>query len=306
MSSRAQGTPAATSGTDKKASQGSASPEKRKERRKLDVVDTQVHLFFNMNEVQGLAAMDALGIRSMIIDEYWGEDADGNTLPGYAVADGVFRSVSPGAERASMLHPDRFAYVLRIDHRDPELEYLIRSAAAAPHVRLLRIDARKPADVQALADGEFKPFFAAAQRCGIPVCALTFGHAELLRPYIEAFGDLTIIVDHCGLPKSPEQFAATLELAAYKNVALKWAHAPSLFSNAVYPFTGVIPQLMRALDAFGRERIMWASDFTQARGGSTWGEILFYLRNATELSQEDKEWILGKSARKLLNWPLPA
>src|SRR5437879_39934 len=81
----------------------------------LDVVDTQVHVFNGLGttgrplELRAvLSAMDALGVASVVIDEYWGLDADGNTLPGHSVAGGGFRPTSPGAELAALLHPDRF------------------------------------------------------------------------------------------------------------------------------------------------------------------------------------------------------
>ena len=49
-----------------------------------------------------------------------------------------------------------------------------------------------------------------------------------------------------------------------------------------------------------------ASDFTAIRSGHTWADSLFYLRDTPSLSEGDKEWILGKSVRKLLDWPAPA
>lgn len=56
------------------------------------------------------------------------------------------------------------------------------------------------------------------------------------------------------------------ELAKYPNVALKWAHAPRLGGvDERFPFPTAMEYLLRAVDAFGRERILWASDYTRAR-----------------------------------------
>jgi predicted TIM-barrel fold metal-dependent hydrolase len=114
------------------------------------------------------------------------------------------------------------------------------------------------------------------------------------------------VIDHCGLPREIGEFDQVLALAKYRNVFLKWCHAPRVFRAAEYPFPEVMPHLARALDAFGRERIMWASDFTAIRTGHTWAEALFYLRDNPSLSEGDKEWILGRTLRTVLDWPAPA
>ena len=50
---------------------------------------------------------------------------------------------------------------------------------------------------------------------------------------------------------------------------------------------------------------MWASDYTVARdqNGNSWGQCLYYVLDSDQLSRTEKEWILGGSVRKILNWP---
>lgn len=55
------------------------------------------------------------------------------------------------------------------------------------------------------------------------------------------------------------------------------------------------------MNVFGAERIMWASDFTTNQTGETWAELLFALRENTELTEDERAWVLGGSARKLLS-----
>jgi hypothetical protein len=64
------------------------------------------------------------------------------------------------------------------------------------------------------------------------------------------------------------------------------------------------PVLRRAIEGFGPERIMWASASTQARTemGITWAQALYYLLDSDQLSNIEKEWLLGASVRKALNW----
>lgn len=296
----------------------------------LDIVDTQVHVFNGLGTSgrpldlpAALGAMDALGVTSVIIDEFWSPDADGNTLPGHAVAGGSFRPTCPGAELASMLHPDRFSIMLRVNHDDPGLDAILYAFAAKPGARAIRLDARTPAQIAALRSGGFERAFHNAQRLGLVVCVLSYGQAPQLAPYLEKFRNVTVILDHCGLvgidppevlrsrdegvpePPPPCSFEDLLELAdLHPNLALKWVHGPRVFADPSYPFESVTAQLGRAVKAFGRERVMWGSDTTAvAPGFYTWAQALFYVRHATTLSAEEKEWVLGKSARALYGWP---
>ena len=52
---------------------------------------------------------------------------------------------------------------------------------------------------------------------------------------------------------------------------------------------------------------MWASDYTQARTetGTSWANTLYYIRDADELSETEKEWVLGRTVRQILRWPTP-
>lgn len=98
------------------------------------------------------------------------------------------------------------------------------------------------------------------------------------------------------------QLERVLELAQFPNVAIKWSHAPSLLSDE---FRDLLPLLRRAIEAFGVERIMWGSDYTVARDqhGEAWAHALYYLLDSDQLSQTEKEWILGRSVREALRWP---
>jgi predicted TIM-barrel fold metal-dependent hydrolase len=130
-----------------------------------------------------------------------------------------------------------------------------------------------------------------------------------LAAYARKFPDLPIIIDHCGVPFDAPRGAATIDdtvaMAEFPNVGLKWAHATSFLSTEPYPFPDLAPKLRRAMDAFGRERVMWASDYTVTRHRANWGESLFYLLDSPVLSNDDKAWLLGRTARTTLKWPGP-
>ena len=289
----------------------------------IDIVDCQFHI--GRGEVEStLRAMDALGIRSILLDELWGglgKTHPTHIEPGYLLANGTWRTAAPTAELASILHPDRFSYLVRIDPQDPDLESVMRTIGSSPHARAFRL---QPAwtleDISMFAKGGYEPVLDIAQDIGLPVCFFIPGYVELLEPYLKKFSKLTFIIDHCGMgfsnipPGRPEAEARQAQQpdyldvicrqAEYPNVALKWSHAPNLFGAGSYPYESLRPMLRKVIEAFGKERILWASD-NSVVPNHTWSDLLYYLRDDPELSPVEKEWILGRAARRILNWPAP-
>jgi L-fuconolactonase len=284
----------------------------------MEIVDSQIH--FGPGGIdKTLAAMDALGISAVLADEFWGLD---NWGPGYTLPNGAYRVTSPTAELAAWLHPDRFSYVLRVDRLDPEAESLVRIANDAPHCRAIRmLPALTAVELEAFASGAYDPVFALAERIGLPVFLFIAGHVELMPRYLERFPKLSFIVDHCGMPieanvsfldaATPDQqhsgpdvgyFDEVLKLAVHPNVALKWSHAQGMFGMRDYPSVGLRPYLRRAIDAFGANRVMWASDHGGNQTGETWGELVHYIRDSPDLSADEKAWLMGGTVRTVLDW----
>ncbi|MEE8306612.1 MAG: amidohydrolase family protein [Gammaproteobacteria bacterium] len=257
----------------------------------MDIVDSQIH--FGPGGVEDiLADMDRLGIQACLVDEFWGLETWG---PGYTLPNGTFRPTRPTVELAAALHPDRFGYVARVDRTDPEVLGLIRIAADDPNARAARlIPAVTAVECEAFAKGDYAPIFQTCLDVRMPVFLFIAGHVELMPRYLEQFPDLQFIVDHCGMPMeqwiamldedTPEgeapagpdvgYFIEVLKLATYPNVALKWSHAQGMFGELEYPSPGLLPYLRRAIDAFGVDRIMWASDRGGNQTGETWEQLL--------------------------------
>jgi len=274
----------------------------------MDIVDAQVHSNVLGAEMT-LAIMDAIGIQAVLVDEYLAPDGKGGLLPGYKVAEGVLRPVGPNAEAAAMRYPDRFGFLMRLEPLDPGIEGWIAVLAASPHLKALRTVTFTPAEGAVFESGGFDRLLKAARAHNLPVFVTCPRRVPHLAQYLERFPDIQFIVDHCGVPFDAPRGAASLDdvvaIARYKNVALKWAHAPSFLSAEPYPFPDLEPKLRRVVDAFGPERVMWASDYTVSRRRQNWGESLFGIRHSPSLSQSDKEWVLGRTARTLLRWPAP-
>ena len=97
-----------------------------------------------------------------------------------------------------------------------------------------------------------------------------------------------------------QSWGKVLRTADHPNVALKWAHAPAMFDAPGYPNEAARPYLNQAVAAFGAERIMWASDISANQTGESWAELIFAIRNNPDLSEKQKELIMGGTARSWL------
>lgn len=277
----------------------------------MDVVDSQIHLFMTMTDDVAVAVMDQVGISAALIDEAWALQEFGG-MPYLPLPGGGRRPIAASGIAASARRPDRFSYLLRVNPQDPDIEFVLREARASPGCRALRMIADTPDEVTALAKGDRMKFFEAVARVGMPLFVGTRGPLKEFEPYIRSFPSLPFIVDHCGGPRQPENFEHMLELAQYPNVFAKWVHAPVYFFGTEYPFPEVRPFLVRTLERFGRERVMWGSDFTMVEMVAldfgrepmnySWAESLFYMRDNPDLSAGDLEWVLGRTLRTVLDW----
>ena len=220
----------------------------------MDIVDAQVHVGRGMI-ASTLEAMDALGISSVLIDEFWGEfggSHPSHIQPGYLLPNGAWRATWPTAEEAGLLHPERFAYLARIDRLDPQLESVMRVVGSSPNARAFRLQpVWTSAEAAAFAAGAYEPLLDIAQDIALPICLFIPGHVELLVPYLRKYSRLVFVVDHCGMgfpgippgraqaeekrAVAPGYFDEVLKLAEFPNCALKWSHAQSRFDTPAYP-----------------------------------------------------------------------
>lgn len=91
----------------------------------------------------------------------------------------------------------------------------------------------------------------------------------------------------CRLAKRPRTF---VKVSAFYALGKKQA-----------PYTDLIPMIRRLVDAFGPERLMWASDCPyQVQNGHKYADSVALIRDRLDfLSPSDREWILRKTAEKV-------
>lgn len=284
----------------------------------MDIVDGQIHMGpGGIAEV--LAAMDALGIKGALVDEYWLRSFANE--PHHVLPGSGYRPVCPTAEIAGQLHPDRFAWLLRVHRLDPEHAAVIRQVRDAPAGKALRIDpGMSPDEMRLLASGGYDHILAAAADAGLPIFVFAPDAPEALARAAGAFPTLRIVVDHCGILSNAMRgafgdgsvrdpggqlalFDQVLALGDFPNVALKWGHASGMFDLPAWPGDDLWPILRRAVDVLGADRVMWASDYSVNQRGESWAELLFGVRGNPLLTEAERGAVLGGTARAWLDWP---
>ena len=155
-----------------------------------------------------------------------------------------------------------------------------------------------------------------AAELGIPVSCL--GSADgftspLFEQVVREFPNLPIIIEHLGgigrdeAPPYPT-FRKILALAQYRNTYIKVhglgeiCHRPMPFPVPMR-FPNIPPFMAMTYDAFGASRIMWGSDFPPVAGREGYRNALQWtMEHLAFRSEEDKEWIFGKTALSLFKF----
>ena len=262
-----------------------------------DVVDSQIHLGLSPTIPEVLAAMDALGIRTLVADEFW-DFQHGIARPSVPAGD-TRRPLSIVAQQAAQQFPDRFGFVQRVRRDDPMLAGVVALLSQTPGCVGLRIVLSSREERRHFAAGDWDGVLALAVDHGLPVDFLSADLAMLARGAAARFPALALIADHCGWGSSVADWQATLGLADLPGVTLKWAHAGRTFGHFDDAQAAMNLGFVQAVAAFGADRIMWASDITADGSGSSWGELLEFPRCHPDLTPDQRAQVLGGTARRI-------
>jgi predicted TIM-barrel fold metal-dependent hydrolase len=121
---------------------------------------------------------------------------------------------------------------------------------------------------------------------------------------VEAYPELRYTFDHfchADAADDPVESFATLEpLAEYNNVTVKISEIAHI-SNEDYPYEDAHDHVRWLMETFGRERVLWGSDFPNVShpefGGMTYEETYSWLEHVEFLSNTDRHWLLEDAAR---------
>ncbi len=147
-------------------------------------------------------------------------------------------------------------------------------------------------------------------RCGaeqqIAICHLV---DPVFLPSIDAmcarYPDTPVVVDHFGRVGidgtiRDRDLDNLCQLARRPHTAVKVSAFYAL-GRKREPYTDLLPMIRRLLDAFGPQRLMWASDcpFQVANGRHYRPSIDLLREHANFLSPDDRQWILRKTAERI-------
>jgi predicted TIM-barrel fold metal-dependent hydrolase len=148
------------------------------------------------------------------------------------------------------------------------------------------------------------PLWRRTQSLGVPMQIYTpITRITDLVPLLDQCPDLDVVIDHmadCPIDQ-PQELDKLLALARYPRVFVKISHLWSI-SREVYPWLDAQEFVRRVYDAFGPQRIMWATDWPVCNGWTSYEKTLSVVRDDMSfLNEDDKSWILSKTIERV--WP---
>jgi len=206
-------------------------------------------------------------------------------------------------------YPNRFRVMGKIPLQDPKSADLLPKWKEQQGMAGLRVIFNNSQTIPWLTDGTVNWFWAAAEKATLPVMFFAPGRTALLGPIAEKYAGLTLILDHMGVTASmvkedkvEEAITATVALAKYPNVSVKVSASPAI-SRESYPFRDVAVHIKRVFDAYGPQRCYWGTDLTNSYAKAGYRQrISHFTEELSFLSENDKDWVMGRAIVARLNW----
>lgn len=202
-------------------------------------------------------------------------------------------------------YPDVFSGIGIVDHRLESLESNMQELSKNG-VRGLRLHPR-PGEAQGwIDDAGMERLWKESARLGLAACTLI--NPEDI-PHVESmakrYSETRVVIDHfarIGINGmiNEQSVERLCQLAKYPNVHVKTSAFYALGRKKA-PYEDLGPMIRRLVDAFGPSRLMWGSDCPyQVEAGHDYEPSVALIRDRLSfLSDEDKQWLLRKTAEKL-------
>ncbi len=219
---------------------------------------------------------------------------------------GAYRYDNSYVADVAARYPDRFAAVGIVDVVKPDaadrLSYWVKDRG----VKGLRVVTWTEPETM-LDDPRINPVWRRASDLRLPVCVLTnFHQLPRLARVLERFPDLSVALDHLGLPRlddAPDFEGAQplFDLARFPNFYGKFS-SWTIAAAAKNGDRGCIQFFRRLIDTFGAHRLMWGTNFPASNDRSYQGFVDLAKEQLSSLLPDEKRWLLGDTALRL--WPL--
>jgi len=199
-------------------------------------------------------------------------------------------------------YPGVFSAVAIVDEHARQVRQRMRELARRG-VRGFRISpGNAPIDQWLGSPGMAETWSAAAEQ-NLAICPLINPEAlPAIERMCNRFPRTPVVIDHfarigmAGPPRS-EDIDQLCRLSRYEHVHVKTSAFYAL-GEKKSPYTDLGPLVRRLRDAYGPQRLMWASDSPfQVQGGHTYADAIALVRDRLDfLSPDDRQWLLKKTA----------
>jgi predicted TIM-barrel fold metal-dependent hydrolase len=195
---------------------------------------------------------------------------------------------------------------------DPRVEALLERQAAHPHVRGIRqivnwhtnpLRTYTPNDVTQ--DDQWWEGFGLLAKYGLSFDLQCYaGQMAGLAPLIERHPDIPVIINHIGMPVTSDREGVTRwryglkALAASPHVAIKLSGVGFIYRD--WTMERVRPFLLEAIDLFGTERCLFASDSPTDKLFAPFDAYLeAYHAIVADFSEDERRDLFGRNANRV-------
>ncbi len=201
-------------------------------------------------------------------------------------------------------YPQYFQGVARVDPLDPGNADHLSRLTEDQHFRGVRLSPGADANGDWIRGPLMPPLWARCSKLGVPMTVLApISRMPDVGKLIDQYPDLTVVIDHmadCPVDH-PEELQKLIQLKRHPKLFVKISHTWSL-SKQPYPWLDSQELVKRLYDAFGPQRLMWATDWPIVDGVANYTQAVTVVRDDMKfLSAEDKSWIMSKTIERV--WP---
>lgn len=202
-------------------------------------------------------------------------------------------------------HPERFRGVAVIDQDGVRPDVQMRELKKKGVTGFRIYPKNQQHETWLSSDGMHRMWTAGAEHKLNMCCLMNTIDLPALDRMCRDFPETPVVIDHlCRIGVSgkveDEDVTALCGMARHKNVTVKVSAFYALGKKKP-PYHDLAPLIRRVYDAFGPQRLMWASDCPfQAVDGHTYQASIDLIKSGLDfLSDSDKDWILRKTAERV-------
>lgn len=200
--------------------------------------------------------------------------------------------------------PEAFRGVAVIDHTQADAPDVM-ARLHEQGVRGLRVQPRGAAPETWLSGDDYRAVLGAAGDLGMAICPLIDPEwLPAVSRAAEAFPGATFVVDHLARigarrPIAQADIDALCALAEWPNCNVKVSAFYALGAKRP-PHDDLVPVIRQVWEAFGSDRLMWASDCPYQVQSETYEDGIAPVRDRLEfLSEDDRTAILSRTAERV-------